>query len=214
MDPIAARRLEEKERRRTEILDAAELVAASTGLESLTMEQVAREARLSRGLLYVYFRDKDDLQAGICERALISLHTRLKAIAEESLSGLDQALAMGRAYVDFAARSPVQFEMLARHEATDLSAMDTGSNHHACLAAGLEVQQLLTGALEAGIRDGSVARSAGSSNTVALALWAMTHGTIQVASMKRAVLKQLDVTPEDLVEQTLRMAMISLRRGE
>jgi AcrR family transcriptional regulator len=214
MEPIAARRLEEKERRRSEILDAAEQVAAASGLESLTMEQVAREARLSRGLLYVYFRDKDDLQAGICERALIGLHARFKSVVDTTRSGLERVLAMGRAYVDFAASSPLQFELLARFEATEVSAADAGSNHFACLAAGAQVHALLTDALEAGMHDGSVSPLAGSPNTIALALWAMTHGTIQVASMKRAVLAQHGVTPAALVEQTLRMATISLRRGE
>ncbi len=214
MDPIAARRLEEKERRRSEILDAAEQVAADGGLESLTMEQVARAARLSRGLLYVYFKDKHDLKAGICERALIGLHGRFKSVVDETQTGLDRVLAMGRAYVEFAAGSPLQFELLARFEATEASTTDTDSNHYACLAAGAQVHALLTNALEVGMRDGSVAQSAGSPNTVALALWAMTHGSIQVASMKRAVLTQHDVTPAALVEQTLRMAAISLRRGE
>ncbi len=214
MDPIATRRLEEKERRRNEILDAAEQVAGDGGLESLTMEQVAREARLSRGLLYVYFRDKDDLQAGICERALIGLHSRFESVVDTAHNGLERVLAMGRAYVDFAASSPLQFELLARFEATEVSTTDADSNHFACLAAGAQVHALLTDALEVGIRDGSVARSAGSPNTIALALWAMTHGTIQVASMKRAVLSQHAVTPAALVEQTLRMAAISLRRGE
>jgi AcrR family transcriptional regulator len=214
MDPIAARRLEEKERRRNDILDAAEQVAGNSGLESLTMEQVAREARLSRGLLYVYFKDRDDLQAGICERALIGLHSRFKSVVDESQSGLDRVLAMGRAYVEFAASSPLQFELLARFEATEVSTTDADSNHFACLAAGAQVHALLTNALEVGMSDGSVAPSAGAPNTVALALWAMTHGTIQVASMKRAVLTQHDVTPAALVEQTLRMAAISLRRGE
>lgn len=214
MEPIAARRLEEKERRRNEILDAAERVAAESGLESLTMEQVARAARLSRGLLYVYFRDKDDLQAGVCERALIGLHARFRSVIDEKQTGLDRVLAMGRAYVEFAASSPLQFELLARFEATDVSASETDSNHYACLAAGAQVHALLTDALETGMRDGSVAATAGSPNTVALALWAMTHGTIQVASMKRAVLAQHNVAPAALVEQTMRMAAISLRRGE
>ena len=213
MDPIAARRQEEKERRRNEILDAAEQVATAGGLESLTMEQVAREARLSRGLLYVYFKDKDDLQAGICERALVGLHSRFKSMVDMTQNGLERVLAMGRAYVDFAASSPLQFEILARFEATDMSTMDAGSNYSACLEAGAQVHALLTDALRAGMSDGSVAPSAGAPNTVALALWAMTHGTIQVASMKRAVLAQHDVTPEALVEQTLRMAVISLRKG-
>ena len=45
MDPIAARRLEEKERRRSDILDAAERVAAAVGVEPLTMEQVGSVPR-------------------------------------------------------------------------------------------------------------------------------------------------------------------------
>jgi TetR/AcrR family transcriptional regulator len=214
MDPIAARRLEEKERRRNDILDAAERVASATGLESLTMEQVARDARLSRGLLYVYFQDKPDLVAGICERALIGLHSRFAALVDETKTGLEQVVAMGRAYVTFAAECPLQFEILARFEATDASETAGGGNHGACLAAGARVHSLITAALETGMRDGSVASSAGSPNTVALSLWAMTHGTIQVASMKRAVLSRQGVTPEALVEQTLRMASISLKRGE
>ena len=58
MSELTDRRLEEKERRRLEILDAAEAVAAVVGVEALTMDLVARKARLSRALLYVYFNDK------------------------------------------------------------------------------------------------------------------------------------------------------------
>ncbi len=212
MDPIAARRLEEKERRRSDLLDAAERVAEATGLESLTMELVAREARVSRGLVYVYFKDKQDLAAGICERALLGLHDRFDALKEAHPRGLDRVIAMGRAYVAFAAECPLQFEILARFEATGASTND-GSNHSACLAAGAQVHGLIIAALEAGMADGSVARAAGEPSAIALSLWAMTHGTIQVASMKRAVLDQHRVTPDELVEQTLRMATISLLRG-
>jgi AcrR family transcriptional regulator len=61
MSYIAERRGEEKERRRAEILDAAELLYANKGWDAVTVEQVARSARLSRPLVYVYFRDKEDL---------------------------------------------------------------------------------------------------------------------------------------------------------
>ena len=70
MSYIAERRQEEKERRRAEILDAAEAVCAEVGWDDMTMDQVARKARLSRALLYVYFKDKQDLLFGLCERAL------------------------------------------------------------------------------------------------------------------------------------------------
>ncbi|MEO8443515.1 MAG: TetR/AcrR family transcriptional regulator [Gammaproteobacteria bacterium] len=212
MDPIAARRLEEKERRRSDLLDAAERVAEAAGLEGLTMDLVAREARVSRGLVYVYFKDRQDLAAGICERALRGLHARFAALEADHPRGLDRVVALGRAYVAFAAECPLQFEILARFEATGASAND-GSNHSACLVAGADVHAVIVAALEAGMADGSVSPAAGSPGTVALSLWAMTHGTIQVASMKRAVLAQHGVTPDRLVEQTLRMATIALLRG-
>ncbi|MSR08676.1 MAG: TetR/AcrR family transcriptional regulator [Gammaproteobacteria bacterium] len=214
MHPLTRRRQEEKERRRNDILDAAQRVAAERGLDSLSMDQVAREARLSRGLLYVYFRDKHDLESGICERALRDLYTRFEKLSPAKQSGLEHVVALGRAYVAFAAECPLQFEALVRFEATDAATMGTESNDYACLAAGARVHALITTALETGMRDGSIATTAGTPNTIALALWAMTHGTIQVARMKRAVLTQHGVTPEALVEQTLRMAAIALSEGK
>ncbi|MEO8225545.1 MAG: TetR/AcrR family transcriptional regulator, partial [Gammaproteobacteria bacterium] len=191
-----------------------ERVAAANGLENLTMEHVAQDARLSRGLLYVYFQDKHDLEAGICERALIGLHARFEGAMQINGTGLARVVAMGRAYVAFAEECPLQFDILARFEATDGSAPETGSHHSACLAAGARVHDLLAATLEVGMGDGSIASQAGSPNTIALSLWAMLHGTLQVAKMKGAILAQHAVTPEALVEQTLRMATTSLRRGE
>jgi TetR/AcrR family transcriptional regulator len=51
MSYIALRREEEKERRRAEILDAAEVLYAKKGWDALTVDQVARSARLSRALV-------------------------------------------------------------------------------------------------------------------------------------------------------------------
>ena len=73
MNYVTERRQEEKERRRADILDAAEQVAASVGIEAMTMDEVARTARLSRALLYVYFQDKSDLLFGLCGRGLEQL---------------------------------------------------------------------------------------------------------------------------------------------
>jgi TetR/AcrR family transcriptional regulator len=70
MSYVAVRREEEKERRRAEMVDAAEALYAKVGWDAVTMDRVAKSARLSRALLYVYFRDKNDLLHAITERAL------------------------------------------------------------------------------------------------------------------------------------------------
>src|SRR5262245_59436833 len=106
MNDLAERRQEEKDRRRADILDAAEAVAAELGWEAMTMDQAARKARVSRPLLYIYFKDKTDLMYGVAERALQTLYSRFEAAAAQHVRGLDQVHAIGRAYVTFARECP------------------------------------------------------------------------------------------------------------
>src|SRR6267378_5722340 len=112
MNYLAERRQEEKERRRAEILDAAEAVVGSSGWDELTMDQVARKARLSRALLYVYFKDKTDLLFGICGRALATLRQRFEEAVARNKRGLDQMVGLGRAYIAFSQEFPVYFDTI------------------------------------------------------------------------------------------------------
>ena len=106
MNYITERRLEEKERRRAEIIDAAEAAGREMGLDALTMDDVARRARLSRALLYVYFQDRSDLMFGLAERAMGMLLARFVEAAERNRTGIEQVSAMGRAYVCLLYTSP------------------------------------------------------------------------------------------------------------
>src|SRR5512137_1659590 len=88
MSYISERRQEEKDRRRSEIVDAAEALYAEMGWDAITMDQVARRARLSRALLYVYFRDKADLHLALVERALDALRESFEAARQGQPSGI------------------------------------------------------------------------------------------------------------------------------
>src|SRR5438477_9468840 len=99
-------REEERERHRTEILLVADALYAKKGWEALTVDQVARSARLSRALVYVYFRDKQDLLFGIGERAIRLLLARFQSAAAGTALGLDRVEAIGRAYMGFAHEFP------------------------------------------------------------------------------------------------------------
>src|SRR5271167_1051054 len=102
MSYITERRVEEKERRRAEILDAAEALYAEKGWDSVTVDQVARSARLSRALVYVYFKDKEELLFAVGERAMRLLRDRFTAAAAAHAQGLDKMDAIGRAYMGYA----------------------------------------------------------------------------------------------------------------
>ena len=56
---IQERKQRERERRRQQIIVAAKRVFSEKGFSKSTMEDIAREAELSPGTLYLYFKNKD-----------------------------------------------------------------------------------------------------------------------------------------------------------
>lgn len=74
---IPERKVREKERRRMQILVAAKSVFVSKGFGHTTMEDIASEAELSAGTLYLYFKNKNELYASLTLRVLQYLILRL-----------------------------------------------------------------------------------------------------------------------------------------
>ena len=68
--------------RREHILDAAEHCFARAGFHRTTMQDICKEAGVSPGALYVYFANKEDLIAGICERDRAEFAERFAQLAE------------------------------------------------------------------------------------------------------------------------------------
>lgn len=108
---VAERRQREREERRVAILDAAEEVFLSKGVESATMDEIARRAELSKGALYLYFKSKEELYLGIATRALTLLHGRLEAAGQGAGSGFARTEALLRAQADFAQEYPRRFRV-------------------------------------------------------------------------------------------------------
>jgi AcrR family transcriptional regulator len=210
MSYIAERRQEEKERRRAEILDAAEAVAAKGSWDALTVDQVARKARLSRALVYVYFKDKNDLLFGLGERALQTLRQRFEEAVVRNRRGLDQILAMGRAYLAFSHEFPVYFEVMARCELLGEDTAQVDPNQEACRMGGDAVRAIMVNALETGVKDGSIRKDVGDLKAVAIVLWGFMHGVLQLAATKPNILAHDGVQTGTLLEQALVMATRSI----
>lgn len=65
VDPIQAQLIDA---RRNQILDAATTVFAQKGFHGATIRQIAQEAGIADGTIYIYFKTKTDLLIGILDR--------------------------------------------------------------------------------------------------------------------------------------------------
>jgi len=205
MSYIADRRQEEKDRRRSEIIDAADDLYRELGWDAVTMDSVARRARLSRALVYVYFKDKRDLHFAIADRAMEVLLARFEDASSRARTGLEQIEAVGRAYMAYGLEYPHYFDACARLELRATEAPEPGSQEACTLGAGKKVHEVVVAALLAGQQDGSIRSDLGDVQVTSRILWGFTHGLIQVAITKAQPLAFVGISVTQLTQQAITM---------
>ena len=97
---IKERKERERDRRKQQITVAAKRIFLEKGFDRATMEEIAKEAELSAGTLYLYFKNKHELYASITLKVLQFLNMRLAHIKakkadsspEEKLEALKEIL--------------------------------------------------------------------------------------------------------------------------
>ena len=96
--------------RRAEILQAARHLALRHGLQAVTMEAIAKEARVAKPTLYKYYGDKSAVFSAIVTELLVELHGRFSAELHHAGNAAERiAAALTAKYAaitDFMAGSP------------------------------------------------------------------------------------------------------------
>ncbi len=65
------------------IQEAALRVIARKGMAAATMQEIAEEAGVAKGTIYLYFRDRDELVEKTFESAMNDLHDRVEEALEK-----------------------------------------------------------------------------------------------------------------------------------
>ena len=190
---IAERRQREKEQRRKAIVDAAERVFFTKGMETATMDEVAEEAELSKGTLYLYFKSKEDLYLAITKRGLNILIAMFKKALSKESRGIDKVFAIGRAYQQFARNYPDYFRAQAYFNIQANNAGHTGRNAKACEDQGDIVLSLCAEAIRCGIEDKTIRKDL-IPEKASIILWGQTMGVLQLVLSKKKNILQTNIS--------------------
>jgi AcrR family transcriptional regulator len=86
---IIERKEREKAERRSLIMGCAKKLILEYGVEKVSMEDIAKQAELSKGTLYLYFSGKDELFSEICEESAVRFSEYVQSRLEGGISGLE-----------------------------------------------------------------------------------------------------------------------------
>ncbi len=95
------RRQREKEQRRKEIIDTAEKLFYSKGFDNVSMDKIAESVELSKGSLYLHFKNKDSLFFAIVDKVHKEFFRLFMEDLDKNASGGEQIRYMIRFLVEF-----------------------------------------------------------------------------------------------------------------
>jgi TetR/AcrR family fatty acid metabolism transcriptional regulator len=98
--------------KRERILDAAEKVFAAQGFFAAKVADVAREAGVADGTIYLYFKNKDDLLVSLFEARMEIVNRTLEEAVASATSPRAQLTAFVRAYLALVVEQPTAAEVL------------------------------------------------------------------------------------------------------
>lgn len=104
-----ARAPEQKQERRQDLLDAAALCFLNNGHRLPSCAEVARQAGLAKGTVYLYFKTKEAIFLALLGHQLVQLLNRLEAMAEQPVAnGAEETTGrlMAQTFARFSAEQP------------------------------------------------------------------------------------------------------------
>ena len=207
---IAERKEREKQLRSEEIITAAEKVFFSKGFDLSTMDDVAEEAELSKGTLYLYFKSKEDLHMAVARRSIRILRAITLKATEGEGNALQKLGRMGRATVEFSRTDPDRMRSIMTLEemepqALSITAADLQDMIYKESTVGT-VMQLV----ELGVEE-KVIRSDVPAFLVAHTLWMTVLSVVRFVTMKPGLFEALELSQDQILESHFELVLNGIK---
>ena len=204
------RKKRERQHRRNVIIDAAEKVIFSKGIEQATMKKIAEEAELSKGTLYLYFKNKTELYMAIAKRGSDYLNSQFSKLFAGDHTGFELIRMLGETYLTFVRENPDYFHAFQHYELIgDVEELQQSDVAKACEKNRREALNYMVRALQIGMQDGTIDDSY-DPRMLSIMLWSSTRGITTMSHMKEIghyfeVLDDMEVKTENLFDGFLKL---------
>ena len=158
---------------RQALLDGAFGLLAERPAAQLSLREVARAAGVSHAAPYHYFPDRDSLLKAVGTEAMRRFLQAQQTAVEGAPGALERLVALGLAYVRFAAEEPNAFALVF-----DAQLCPPGAPNEETAPLIAANEQLLQGCVAAALADGVLGPA--DPEALGAALWGTVHGLAQL----------------------------------
>jgi len=211
---INERKERDKLRRREEILSAAEKLFFTKGIENTTMDDVAEEAELSKGTLYLYFKSKEEIHWEITQRHIQIVVHDIKKNLDPSKNAIENLLTMAKVFVDHFSEEHASAHSMLFFQVNDLKTLNLDMDRIYRTFINDSPIHRVTEYVKQGVEEGLI-RDDIPVAVLSSTLWAQLLGVLQIITVKKELFELIDVKNEDIIDSHLKLVLNGiLKRNE
>ena len=207
---IAERKEREKQQRKEEIVQAAEEVFLSRGFDRSTMDDIAEQAELSKGTLYLYFKSKEDLHMAVAHKAVAMLAEEAAGIEDGEGNALEKLVRLGRTTVEFSRKYPDQMKSIIFLEGFEMQQLSFNANDFREVIYKESPVGMVVRIVEQGVRE-KLIRSDIPSIVIAHTLWMQMISVMRFVTNRSIMFQMLELSPAAIYESHFEVVINGIR---
>ncbi|MCB2147362.1 MAG: TetR/AcrR family transcriptional regulator [Deltaproteobacteria bacterium] len=183
---LKERREREKEARKRQILAAARKLLFKKGIQSTSINQIARTAELGVGTIYFYYQSKEEIFYSLQEEGLDIFFREIDAIGRAKTAPDAKLRETGRAYLRFSSEQKDYFDIINYFLATPTVILGSELKQQID-RKGSHILELIGGFIRAGVSEGMFREV--DPKKYAIMFWGALHGLTQFKKLEDTVLE-------------------------
>jgi AcrR family transcriptional regulator len=193
------------------ILEAAKALFEEKGMPQTTMDDIAKQADVSKSTIYVYFRSKDEIYYTLIYDSMVMLKERLAGVLENNADFEETYFTICRMLADFQREHPLYFDGMMNEIGTSEEDFAQCPVLRDIFETGEETNAIMADALRRGM-DSEFLKADLEPIPTIMTLWASLCGVIRMAEQKTVYFREkLSISKQQYLDYSFRMLLDSLR---
>jgi len=205
--PPKVKSVQDREKLRASILDAARTLFVERGIDAVSMREIAKKINYSATTLYHHFADKEALLQAVCDEDFLKLASGINQIMQLP-DLIERIRALGNGYAMFALQHPNHYRLMFMTPRApcnlEITSIQQGNTEQDAYA---QLKLVVKEAFEAGLFRPELTNY----ELIAQTVWAGVHGvcSLQIALGQEGWIQWADVQARlDLMQRTVLQGLL------
>ena len=174
------------------------------------MDDIAEQAELSKGTLYLYFKSKEDLHMAVARKSIRLLRAVTLQATEGSGTALEKLGRMGRACIAFSRSDPDRMKAIITLEEMEPQTLNVSSSDVQDLVYKESTVETVIQMVEQGVNE-KLIRSDIPPLLIAHTLWMTVLSVVRFVTMKTGLLEALELSQDQILESHFELVLNGIR---